>query len=228
VPRRRVPRPAPRTLALAAATTAAALVAVRPAVAAPASRGSCATPGAQGRVAGAVAFAERRYALEADGAAVHAALARAAADRVLVDAVAAGRLAAAGAEALRLVGSHLHITAVRVLRAGRVIVATTRYPFDVAGAQTTLRDRRGAVLGTLQLTIQDVVGFIRLVHEFTGAAVVVRGAAGEVRSSFAAGLGGGRLPASGCATLAGRAYAVRSFGERAFGGEPLTISVLGG
>ena len=75
------------------------------------------------------------------------------------------------------------------------------------------------------MTIQDVIGFIRLVHKFTGATVVVRGAAGEAKSSLTAALGV-RLPASGCVAAAGRRFAVRSFGETAFAGEHLTISVL--
>jgi hypothetical protein len=207
------------TVALAA--VAVAVIAVPPAFAAAPSCGAASTR----RAGRALTFAQARYALEAGGAAVHAALGRAAHDRVLSDAVAAGRLAAAGAEALRLVRSHIHITALRVLRAGRAIVETTRYPFDVAGAQTALRDRRGASLGTLQVTIQDVIGFIRLVHKFTGATVVVHGAAGEAKSSLAAALGV-RLPASGCVGLAGRTFVVRSFAQSAFGGERLTISVL--
>jgi hypothetical protein len=175
----------------------------------------------------AVRFARARYGLERYGVAVHAALGTVAADRVLTDAVRAGNLTAARAEAVRLVRGHQHISAIRLVRGGRPLIDTNVYPFDVAGAQATLRDRRGAVLGTLHVTIQDVVGFIRLVHKYGGSQVVVRGARGEAKTSLPAALAA-RLPASGCATLAGRTYAVGSFSEASFTGEPLTIWILAG
>ncbi len=190
-----------------------------------AASGGCAAAATQRSVGAAVATAKARYALEATGVAAHVALARAAADRALGDAVGAGDTAAAAAEASRLLAGHMHITAIRVVRAGRVVVGTQRYPFDVAGPRTALRNRHGAVVGTLELTIQDVIGFIRLVHKYTGAAVVVRGAAGEAKSSLAAARTTA-LPTSGCATIAGRSYAVRSFAEVGFAGERLTVWIL--
>ncbi len=151
---------------------------------------------------------------------MRAALQRVVADRALTGALAAGRLAAASAAAHGLLARHLHLTAIRFVRGGRVILTTKPHPFDVAGAARALPGG-----GTLEVTIQDLVGFIRLVHKFTGAEVVVRGAAGEVKSSLPAALGA-RLPAAGCATLGTRTYAVRSFAATAFGGESLTISIL--
>ncbi len=144
---------------------------------------------------------------------MHVALGQIAADRVLTDALRAGNLAAARAEAIRqVVHGRKHVTAIRVVRGNRVLVETGAYPFDVAGAQAPLHDRHGAVLGTLQVTIQDVIGFIRLVHKYGASQVVVRGSRGEAKTSLPAALAV-RLPATGCATVAGRDYAVRSFGE---------------
>jgi hypothetical protein len=187
--------------------------------------GGCGSAVGQRRVAAALATARARYSREATGVAAHTALRKVAADRVLADDVGAGRLGAATSEALRLVSGHQHITAIRVVSGSRVLVDTKRYLFDVAGPQTALRDRRGAVVGTLEVTIQDVIGFIRLVHKYTGAVVVVRGAAGEVKSSLTAARGA-VLPSAGCVTVAGRSYAVRSFVTAAFGGERLTVWVL--
>jgi hypothetical protein len=183
---------------------------------------SCPAPAIRQRASADLAFARRRYRLEAGGAAVRAALHRVVADRALTGALAAGRLAAASAAAQSLLRRHLHLTAIRAVRGGRVVLATKTHPFDVAGAGQTVRGGE-----KLEVTIQDLIGFIRLVHKFTGAEVVVRGAAGEVESSLPAALGA-RLPAGGCAALGGRAYAVRSFAATAFAGEPLTISVLRG
>jgi hypothetical protein len=175
----------------------------------------------------AVSFARARYALESDGLAVHVALGRIAGDRVLDDALRAGKLAAASREATHQVVGHQHISAIRVVRGGRVLVATDTYPFDVAGARETLRGRDGAVIGTLEVTIQDVIGFIRLVHKLGRSQVVVRGSAGEAKGSLAAAVNA-RLPAAGCARVGGRTYAVGSFGEVSFTGERLTIWILEG
>ena len=161
----------------------------------------CASPATQRQVAAATRVAVARYALERDGLAVHVALGQIAGDRVLTDALAAGKLVAARSEAVRqVVHGHHHVTAIRVRRGSRVLVETDAYPFDVAGAQAPLRDRRGAVVGTLDVTIQDVIGFIRLVHEYRATQVVVRGAHGEAKSSIAAALAV-HLPAAGCAAV---------------------------
>ncbi len=218
------PVTAPAAGALIAAAVCAGVLAA-PAGAPAAAGAGCASASAQRKASAAATVARGRYQLEASGAAVHAALARVAADRALSGAVAAGHPAAANAAALREVRGHHHITAIRVLQGGRVVAATERYPFDVAGASAPLRDRRNVTVGTVEVTIQDVIGFIRLVHKFTGAAVVVRGAAGEAKSSLVTGAPAG-LPASGCATIDGRSYAVRSFNETAFGGEALRVWIL--
>jgi hypothetical protein len=190
------------------------------AVAATTTRRSGCAQAAQ-RVAASSDFARGRYRLESRGAAARAAAARVAGDRVLVDALAGGDLRAADAEALRLVAAPGHVTSIRVRRGGRVLVATQRYPFDVAGARATLRDH----LGTVDVTIQDVIGFIRLVRKFTGSDVVVRGSRGQARSSLAAALET-PLPATGCMAIGGRSYAVRSFSETDFDGQALRIWVL--
>ena len=62
--------------------------------------------------------------------------------------------------------------------------------------------------------MQDVIGFVKLVHRLAGAQVVVRGAPGHVESSLP-GAAHAQLPASGDVTIAGQAYVVRSFLEAA-------------
>ena len=73
--------------------------------------------------------------------------------------------------------------------------------------------------------MQDVVGYVKLVHRLTGAQIVVRGAAGHVETSLptAAHVA---LPATGAVTVAGHAYVVRSFRESGFGGEALEVWIL--
>ncbi len=100
--------------------------------------------------------------------------------------------------------------------------------FVVAPGMRVLR-LHGRPLGTLLVSIQDVTGFVKLVHNLTHAQVLVRGASGRVRASLGAATRV-RLPASGPVTIAGRRrrYLVRSFGEVGWGAEPLTVWILEG
>jgi hypothetical protein len=99
-------------------------------------------------------------------------------------------------------------------------------PFVVNGPQVKLRGRNGRVLGTLQVALQDEIGFVRLMHRNYPVDVVVRGtSAADVRSSLPAATHAA-LPARGTVRLAGRMYAVRSFTETAWNGEPVTIWFL--
>jgi hypothetical protein len=76
----------------------------------------------------------------------------------------------------------------------------------------------------MEVSIQDVIGFLRLVHLYDGGDAVVRGSRGQVRSSLAG--VPGRLASSGCVSIAGRRYAVDAFAQRGFASEGLTIWVL--
>lgn len=162
---------------------------------------------------------------------LHQQLERIAQDGILLSALSRGDVAGAQAEAdaqLRSPGNHfVHVTRISVVRGSRVLVNATVNAdgvFVVAPGSRVLRSH-GRVLGTLLVSIQDVTGYVKVVHDLTGAAVVARGASGRVRvSRDAPPLG--RLPASGHVTLAGHRYSVRSFHERAWGNEPLTVWIL--
>jgi hypothetical protein len=164
--------------------------------------------------------ARRIYRQEADGAVGHAAVRRIARDRALVTAADDGDGSALRAAALRqLFNPGKHVVRLSVVRGDRTLT-------DVGGAfvvtPARLRLPGGAVL---EASMQDVAGYVKLVHRLTGAQVVVRGAPGHVESSLpaAAGLA---LPAAGDTTIAGQAYVVRSFHERGYGAEQLRVSVL--
>jgi hypothetical protein len=73
--------------------------------------------------------------------------------------------------------------------------------------------------------MQDVIGYVKLVHRLTGAQIVVRGDGSHVASSLAGGAAA-RLPPAGDAAVGGRTYVVRSFPETGFAGEPLTVWLL--
>ncbi len=154
---------------------------------------------------------------------IHADLRQIAHDRVLIGALSVGNLNAALAEANRQLVRH--VVRIRVLRGANGVLDANSTSFDVAGSGMQLHAADGRSLGRLQITVQDVIGFIKLVHKLDAADVVVRGARGHVRTSLpaAAKL---PLPLSGCTQVGAHRYVVRSLNETSFTGEPLTIWLL--
>ena len=186
---------------------------------------------ARSALAASVLAARRAYNRETKGSKLRQETARIAADATLLRALARGDVAGARAEAqaqLLSPSNHFdHVTRISVLRGPRVLVNATLNSdgtYVVAPARRELT-RRGRRVGTLLVSIQDVTGFVKLVHRRTGAEVVVRGGSGQVRASLSAAARAG-LPRTGGVRVAGRNYLVRSFGELGWGGEPLTVWVL--
>jgi len=184
---------------------------------------SCPTRAAAARATLALRAAQSRYRMEARGTVIHADLRRIAGDRRLISALEAGNLPAAQLAA----GEQLvnHVVQIRVLRGARVLLDANPTSFDVAGSTIGLRGANGRALGTLQITVQDVIGFNKLVHKLAGADVLVRGAAGQMRTSLPL-AAAASLPSSGCSQLGARRYVVSSFQETSYTGEALTIWVL--
>jgi len=199
-------------------------------VAAPAS--SPATEAApRAHLAATVRAAQRAYKRETGGSKLRREAGRIARDGILLSALASGDVAAAQAEAdaqLRSAANHFaHVTRISVVRGRRVLVNATLNSdgtFVVAPARRDLR-LRGRRVGTLLVAIQDVTGFVKLVHRRTRAEVVVRGEGGQVRASLAT-TTHLRLPAAGNVRIAGRSYNVRSFRELGWGKEALTVWIL--
>jgi hypothetical protein len=117
-----------------------------------------------------------------------------------------------------------HAVGVRVTRSGRTLINVS-LRFVVGGRVHPLHGRNGAYLGRIEISIQDVIGLIRLVHRLTGADVVVEGSTGQAKSSLAGALGM-TLPDTGPVFIGGRAYTVSSFAERGYADEPLRIWIL--
>jgi hypothetical protein len=186
---------------------------------------------ARSRLAATVLAARGAYNRETRGSKLRHEATRIAADAILLGALARGDVAGARAEAqaqLLSPSNHFdHVTRISVLRGSRVLVNATlnsdgTYVVAPARRELALHGRR---VGTLLVSIQDVTGFVKLVHRRTGAEVVVRGGSGQVRASLSA-AARAQLPPSGGVRIAGRRYLVRSFGELGWGGEPLTVRVL--
>jgi hypothetical protein len=171
--------------------------------------------------------AKLRYLIESRGSTTRSDLRYIAHDGILLSALRSGDLAAARAEIHSLQHSQIvkHVTRIRVLRGSRVLIDGWPSSFDVGGSERELRDSRGRSLGRLQITIQDVIGFIKLEHRLNATEVLARGARGQVRTLLP-GARSASLPQSGCTRVGGRQYVVSSFQETSFTGEPLTIWLL--
>lgn len=172
--------------------------------------------------------ARRRYGEEVHGSAVHLELRRIAADPGLRAALRSGdmtRLRSYVAQRFNTRWYHEHVSRMRLVRGSRML-ADVGVPFVVAPAQTVLRDARGHSLATLQVSIQDVIGYARYMHRNFPVDVVVRGQGPDhVRGSLPATMTM-TLPSRGVVHVAGRRMAVRSFHEPGLGGERLTVWVL--
>jgi hypothetical protein len=171
------------------------------------------------------AVARRHYAAEKHGGVAFGTLHRLGKDATLLRLLQSGNLSATQAYVKRHykdVWYRWHVSRMRIFEGSRMVV-DEGVPFCVDGPRMTLR-AGGRTLGTLQISIQDEIGLVRLMSHNTPADVVVRGRT-EVRSSLPAATNA-KLPARGQVTIAGARYQVRSFNETALGGEPVTVWIL--
>jgi len=97
-------------------------------------------------------------------------------------------------------------------------------PNVVEGAKAQL-GVPGSAPVQIQVSIQDLIGFVKLVDRETGVHTVVREQNGTVQTLFPA-AAHQKLPSSGPVTIKGHSYTARSFGEKDFVGKPLTVWVL--
>jgi hypothetical protein len=120
---------------------------------------------------------------------------------------------------------HWHVSRMRISR-GSQVVTEVGVRFVMPASQMVLHGSGGRTLGTLQVSMQDEIGFVRLIHRRYPVDVVIRGRGQKhLRASDrAAGLA--KLPTTGSIVLGGRRYLVRSFHELAWDGEPVTIWIL--
>jgi hypothetical protein len=169
------------------------------------------------------AIAEQTYDREVSGGVVSGRLHEIAADagvRAAVRARSVSRLRAAVERKFMPVWFHQHVSRLQILQGTRVVV-DAGVPFVVDGPHTSLGNGF-----TLRISIQDEIGFVRLISRHHPVQVVVRGrGSAHVRSSLAA-AAHARLPSSGSVMLAGAHYFVRSFSRTALGAEPVKIWIL--
>jgi hypothetical protein len=192
----------------------------------------------------------RIYATEAHGPAIARQAARVAGDGPLRAAVAARDPAAIRSAAMALLKQHIVRVRVQVPGLAPVDVGG---PY-VLGPVTVALHRGGRTIGTAQLSVQDVLGFVLLARRIVGTHVVVAlpsrppvtAAEQQLIASSSLRVGGYRvtlrdgtpptmttlagapatLPTAGPVTIGGRSYGVYSFDATAFPSGPLPVWVL--
>jgi len=142
-------------------------------------------------------------------------------DDALMQAAAGGNAAATQRDAASAMAAAAHITGIRIVSGNRVL-ANTHLPFVVAGKLRGIKTLPGR---QIEISIQDILGYVSLVHRVTGLDVVVHGSSGHALSSLPAATRAA-LPRSGRAQVASRSYNVVSFGEPGWAGERLTVWLL--
>ena len=129
---------------------------------------------ARSGLAATVLAAQRAYNRETKGSKLRQETARIAADAILLGALARGDVPGARAEAqaqlLRPANHFAHVTRISVVHGARMLVNAT---LNSDGTYVVAPARRELVLhgrhvGTLLVSIQDVTGFVTLVHRRTG------------------------------------------------------------
>ena len=175
-----------------------------------------------------VQVAQNIYRQEARGAVGRAQVRRILRDPVLDRAWVDGNRAAVRAEALRqlfMKGKHVVRLRVTAARPTRHVLTDVGGRFVVGDEVGVLRTASAGTVGRLEISMQDVLGYRKLVNRLTGADVVIRGRPGHVETSLPA-AANVSLPSSGTVSIDGRSYVVREFHERGFGQESLSVWLL--
>ena len=122
-------------------------------------------------------------------------------------AVAAHDDAGARAAIIEFFRQHIHVVRVRVTTSAGLLVDVGG-PYVPAPVQGTVRSD-GQVVGRFQMAIQDDAGYLKLAHLFTGAEVLMRTGARQVKGTLSP--GPATVPDRGTVSYGGRTYQAYSF-----------------
>lgn len=117
-----------------------------------------------------------------------------------------------------------HAVHERVTRGSRILL-DVGLKFVVAGQRHVFRDLKGHYIGQMEVSVQDVTGFVKLFHRLTGAEIIVYGHKGHAKSSLPV-TSRLSLPPHGPVAVDGRTYYVSSLRRVGFAGEPLGVWIL--
>ena len=142
----------------------------------------------------------------------------------LLSALQSGNRAAVKEAVTSLVFSHTHVVRLRVTRGGEVL-ADVGGPEILAPVGGSLR-RGGRTLGHYLLSVQDDLGYVKLVSRFIGVPPALRAGSRTLPVAGALAPGPASIPAHGPVDYRGATYQAFSFGAQAFPSGPLRISLL--
>jgi hypothetical protein len=169
------------------------------------------------------AVGERVYASEISSSPVRGALALVKSSGALQRAAAAHDPAAARAALEGILAAPAHIVRVRVLVGGRVL-ADVGGPYVLAPVAGALRNEQGNEVGSFLMSVQDDLGYLLLMHRYTGAQVVLGLRGRRILGTLP--LAPGAIPAHGVVSLRGIGYEAISYTVGAFPSGRLRVSLL--
>jgi hypothetical protein len=123
-----------------------------------------------------------------------------------------------------LVYSHTHIVRLRVSR-GSQLLADIGGPYIIAPIAGTLRSD-GRTLAQFVFSVQDDLGYVKLVTRFLGLPLVLRTDSGQVPVEGLLSPGPGRIPDHGAVSYRGRRYQAYSFDAEAYPSGRLRVSLI--
>jgi hypothetical protein len=170
------------------------------------------------------AVAERIYAAEVHSSATDSDKHQIESDGPLLSAMASGNGAAIKAAVHTLVYSHTHIVRLRVSR-GSVLLADDGGPYILAPISGRLRSH-GKEIGHFVFSVQDDLGYVKLVTRFIGAPLVLRTDAGNVPVEGLLSPGPDTIPDRGPVSYRGTSYEAYSFKAEAYPSGRLRVSLL--
>lgn len=184
----------------------------------------CGAAGAEVLARAAGAVARRIYAGELSGSETLSDKSQVEHFTPLLAAVANGERAAVSAAVNSLVFSHTHVVRLRVSRGG-VVLADVGGPYILAPVSGTLRFH-GRPVGSYELSVQDDLGYVKLVKRFIGAPLLLRSGSRTVPVEGVLAPGPAKIPDHGPVRYRNVAYEAFSFDASAFPSGPLRISLL--
>lgn len=142
----------------------------------------------------------------------------------LLSAVAGESTSAITAAVTSLVYSHTHIVRLRVTTGSKVL-ADVGGPYILAPVSGVLR-LHGRTIAHYVLSVQDDLGYVKLVSRFLDVPLVMRVGARQIPVEGMLVPGPASIPAQGPLTYRHTLYEAFSFNARSFPGGPLRISLL--
>lgn len=168
--------------------------------------------------------AERIYSAEARSSETASDKRQIEGNAALLNAVASGEGAAIKAAVHTLVYSHTHIVRLRVSR-GSTLLADEGGPYILAPISGRLR-AHGKEIGHFVFSVQDDLGYVKLVARFIGAPLVLRTDSGNVPVEGLLSPGPDTIPDHGPVSYRGTTYEAYSFKAQAYPSGRLRVSLL--